>query len=387
MIKETDNEKHQSHNHLTLFLEKSAVDLAFISEEQYVFLISSDSDSRWPSHILRSGTTTLKVGDRRLSGYASLITCEKEKRQIEANFRKKYGDTYFDRYFQHPGRFLKIDTSNNSAFRQKNYFEWLEEEFDSEAENYDNHIFGNRINKLLRERSLETIFGYLKPSFRVLEIGCGSGTETIEVLKNECSVVAVDISGSMIRKVKEKAVQAGLSHNLSTFKLRASQLSEILNIYGPESFDLIYSTFGALNCDSEIENIPPILAHLLRKGGHFIAGVYNKYCVSELLINLTLLHFNRLSWRLRNPIPEGHSRFCIDVYSFSPGEFNSMFKGHLKLVRSFGVPVLIPPSNFKRFMDLTGKRFEKMSSVDRKLAGVWPFKYLGDHFISVFEKN
>ncbi|MCL4341054.1 MAG: methyltransferase domain-containing protein [Candidatus Thermoplasmatota archaeon] len=387
MIKETINENLQASDHVTLKLEKSEVDLAFISEGQYVFLISSDSDSRWPSHLLRSGTTSLKIGDREFAGYASLITSDKEKSQVEANFRKKYGDTYFNRYFRHPGRYLKIDISGKSEPRQKSYFEWLEEEFDSEAGNYDEHIFGNRINRLLRERSLETIFQYVKPPSQVLEIGCGSGTETMEVLKSGCSVVAVDISGGMIRKVKEKAESAGLNHNLSTFKLRASQISEILKIYGPESFDLIYSTFGALNCDAEIEKIPPILEYLLRKGGHFIAGVYNKFCISELLINLTLLHFDRLSWRLRNPIPEGHSRFCIDVYSFSPGEFNSMFKGHFKLVGSLGVPVLIPPSNFKRFIGLTGKRFEKMNSMDRKLSGLWPWKYLGDHFISVFEKD
>ena len=112
MIKETNNEMPQSFDYLTLILERSEVDLAFFSEGESVFLISSDSDSRWPSHLLRSGITSLKIGDREFAGYASLITLDEEKRQVEMNFRKKYGDTYFNRYFLHSGRFLKIDISS-----------------------------------------------------------------------------------------------------------------------------------------------------------------------------------------------------------------------------------------------------------------------------------
>ncbi|MCL4438009.1 MAG: class I SAM-dependent methyltransferase [Candidatus Thermoplasmatota archaeon] len=376
----------ESHDHLSVILGKERVDLAFGSEDNWLYLISTGSDARWPSQLLRTGIVSLRIHGNTVKGYASLITSENEKRRVREIFLEKYGSSYFNRYFTNPGRYLRVNISEDSQYRPKTYYEWLQEEFDAESANYDQHIYGNRINRLLRERSLETIFRFLKPPASVLEIGCGSGTETLEVLKNGNRVTAIDVSEGMLSIVREKANEFLLNDNLTTMKLRASQISEVLDRFGPESFDLVYSTFGALNCEPDIELIPPVLEKLLKKGGHFIAGVYNKFCISELVIQFCLLRIGSLSWRFKNPIPEGHSRFCVDVYSFTPGEFNSLFRKYLRMVSLTGVPVLIPPSNFRRFISITGEKFDSINRIDRKLAGIWPLNRLGDHFLAVYKK-
>lgn len=374
-------------DHLSVVFDESTVDLAYASENNWIYLICTDTVSRWPSRLLRTGHALLRISSKECNGYASLVTTDQEKIKIENLFRLKYGDTYFTRYFSHPGRYIRVDISEGRVSWDKDYYEWLAEEFDSESGIYDDHIFGNSINRLLRDRSMEIIYRYLKPSSMVLDIGCGSGTETMEVLKHGCKVVAIDISGGMLNVVEQKAKKSGLLANLSTIRVRASGVDEVLNRYGSQSFDLIYSTYGALNCDPEIERIPPVIAELLRPGGHFIAGVYNKFCLSEFIIQVLFLRFRRIPDRFRNPILEGHSRFCIDVYSFSPGEFNSLFRSHMKLVSISGSPVLIPPSNYRRFMDIAGEGFKKFDRIDRFLSTKWPFSLLGDHFISVFQKK
>ena len=211
------------------------------------------------------------------------------------------------------------------AYGIDSYYLWLEEEFDSVAYNYDEHIFGNKINTLLRDRSIEFLTGYLPKKSRILEIGCGTGAETLKMIRDGHEVVAVDISSNMLDILYEKARKENLTDNLTTFKLRASMIDQLLKNFGDGYFDLTYSTFGALNCEPSIEIIPKYIFRLLKRDGYFIAGVYNKFCLSETMLNLLSLRLNRLLWRIKNPIKEGRSRFCLDVYSFSYPEFINLF--------------------------------------------------------------
>lgn len=361
------------------------VKLAFAESSGIVYVISTDYDARWPSHILRIRTASISINGNRSVGVPYLISSSEEKKTVIDLFKGKYGQEYVSRYFSHPARFVGIDTKAEINSKTDSYYTWLEEEFDSVADDYDNHIFGNPVNMLLRKRSLELLRKYSPRSGHIIEIGCGTGAETLELLKDGHDVLAIDISGKMLSNVMEKARQEGVSSQLSTVKMKASSMSDLISVIGESAFDLGYSTYGALNCEPDIEKIPKVLGQLIKPKGYFLAGVYNKFCFSETVANMLSLRPFRLFWRFQNPIKEGRSRFCIDVYSFSSTEFTKIFKESFRQVEIVGVPVILPPSNYTNFIALMSRRLDRLIKFDDRIGKMWPWKYLGDHFLAILE--
>ena len=367
----------------------SRVRLSFAARDGKIFLISSGNNSRWPAEILRNGYASLTIDGRKIRGRTTLLSDENSKSAVLSLFAYKYGEDYVKHYYSMSSRFVRIDRDSQvgEPDPKEEYYRWLGEEFDSVADHYDDHIMGNPVNRILRERSLGLFSEYFPRSGRILEIGCGSGTETMEILKRGYSVTAVDISQNMLDIVKEKARSIGLMDMLRTYRLRASEIGKIINDTGEESFDVCYSTYGALNCEPFIREMSGPLHKLISGNGYFIAGVYNRFCVSEFIMHSLSMKPTGSLWRLRQFVPEGHSRFCIDVYSYSVRQFYSIFSNHFSVVEVRGVPVIIPPSNFTRPISLIGNRMAALNSIDRYIGKKWPFRYLGDHFLMVLRKN
>ncbi|QRF75926.1 Mg-protoporphyrin IX methyl transferase [Thermoplasmatales archaeon] len=372
---------------LSLISGGDSIELAYVIEGEVIYLISSDYNARWPSYILRNRKADFAIGKVSGSRTPSLITSGEERENVLRKFTAKYGNDYVRKYFSRPARFIRLDVCTERQETGGNYYRWLEEEFDSVADNYDEHIFGNRINVLLRERSLKKLRKYLGKHQNVLEIGCGTGAETLELLRDGHEVFAIDISSRMLDNINAKARKEGIHERLNTMKLSASSIGELEGILGKSAFDAGYSTYGALNCEPDIEKIPGALSVLIKPGGYFIAGVYNKFCLSEMASNILSLNASRLFWRLKNPIREGRSRFCIDVYSFSFREFMSIFGSCFMALETDAVPIILPPSNFTRLINFLDQSYEKLDIIDQKLAGKWPMKYMGDHFLTVLQNR
>ena len=78
---------------------------------------------------------------------------------------------------------------------------------------------------------------------RVLEIGCGLGTDTEQFARAGASVVAVDLSDESLELAKKRIQIRGLSDSVAFVNANAEVLSTEV---APEEFDLVYS-FGVLH--------------------------------------------------------------------------------------------------------------------------------------------
>ena len=102
----------------------------------------------------------------------------------------------------------------------------LEAAFDAVAKDYDRHIFGNPINTWLRNVSVAVMSQLFKPGDTVLEVGCGTGTETLSLAKRGIRVVATDISSKMVNVLNAKAKESGVSDNVIGVHSRPVNLKE-----------------------------------------------------------------------------------------------------------------------------------------------------------------
>jgi len=78
---------------------------------------------------------------------------------------------------------------------------------------------------------------------RVLEIGCGIGTDTISFARHGASVTAVDLSAASLAIARRRAEVYGLQDRIRFVEADAEHLDDVLV---PEPYDLVYS-FGVLH--------------------------------------------------------------------------------------------------------------------------------------------
>ncbi len=378
-----------STDQLLLELPRSEVPLAYVREGSTVYLVEQGA-SLWAVRALREGAVRLRWRDERRSASVALVVGADDRERVLERFREKYGRDRVEHWFHPAGRILSAALSRDAspiAVDPSRYFGWLENEFDSIADDYDRHIFGNRVNRFLRQRSLEVLRASFPRPSRLLEIGCGSGTETLEMLEAGHEVVAVDLSARMLEVLRAKAVRRGLGERLTTRHARASAIGALAHEAGWSPFAGGYSTYGALNCEPDLVPVAEAVFSLLAEHASFVAGVYNRWCWTEIVGYALTGRFRRALARFADPIPVGRSRFCVDTFAYSVPAFRRLWEPFFRIDRVEGVVVVLPPSDLARYLEPFERAVTGWERQDASLGRKGPFRYLGDHFLMVLSRR
>jgi deazaflavin-dependent oxidoreductase (nitroreductase family) len=299
-------------------------------------------------------------------------------------FTRKYGlEVVRDRYWGQR-TYVELDCTKVEAGNLVDIvYDDIEAAFDGVAEHYDRHILGNPINTWLRNISIGTLQQLFRPGSTVLEIGCGTGTETLKLARHGITVVACDISGKMLEVLERKAKLEGLDDRVFTLHCRASGLKKGVSSLGFDKFDGAYSTYGAINTEPRLNDLFRDLHDLLKDDGILVLGVWNKYCLYEILGYLSRGRPGLAFARLRNPVPIGKSRFCLTSNAYSISSLGKYAGSFFKLKSILGVVIILPPSNLTRYLP-KGRWLSFFARLDLRLGRTFPFNRLGDHFLAVY---
>jgi len=124
---------------------------------------------------------------------------------------------------------------------------------------------------------------------RVLEIGCGIGTDTINFARHGASVTAVDLSEKSLSIARERAKVYGMEDRIQFHQGSAEELNSIVPV---EPYDLIYS-FGVIHHTPHPERV---FEHIRR------------YAHGETTVKIMVYH--RRSWKvLLILLQYGHGQF------------------------------------------------------------------------------
>jgi len=110
----------------------------------------------------------------------------------------------------------------------------------------------------------------VEPGMRVLDVACGAGNQTIQAARRvgpTGSVVASDISATMLRHVRQSAAKADV-HNIDTLERAADELDNSL-----APFDAAISRLGLMLFPSPPAALKAV-SGVLRRGARFAALVF-----------------------------------------------------------------------------------------------------------------
>jgi SAM-dependent methyltransferase len=169
---------------------------------------------------------------------------------------------------------------------------------------------------------------------RVLEIGCGIGTDTINFARAGALVTAVDVSSRSLDLVRQRAAVFALSDRVRLVEADAERLSAFLE---PQAFDLVYS-FGVIHHSPHPDRIlREVRQHFVTDTTVLKVMVYYRYAWKVLGILLKEAH--GAWWRLDEAIAR-HSEAqtgCPVTYSYSRKQAAALLAGAGFVVRHASV--------------------------------------------------
>jgi SAM-dependent methyltransferase len=105
---------------------------------------------------------------------------------------------------------------------------------------------------------------------RVLEVGCGIGTDAINFARNGAQYSAVELSAESLRLARRRFEVFGLQGDL-----REANAEELARVFPPASFDLVYS-FGVIHHTPNPRAVVEGVRAVIRPDGEFRFMLYAK---------------------------------------------------------------------------------------------------------------
>ncbi|MDR1510878.1 MAG: class I SAM-dependent methyltransferase [Synergistaceae bacterium] len=108
---------------------------------------------------------------------------------------------------------------------------------------------------------------------KVLEVGCGIGTDTINFARYGANVTAVDLSDASLELAQKRAGIFGLEDKITFYRANAENLSNVVPV---ETYDLVYS-FGVIHHTPHPASVIAQVRQYMDSDSVFKIMVYNRY--------------------------------------------------------------------------------------------------------------
>lgn len=230
---------------------------------------------------------------------------------------------------------------------------------------------------------------WLRPGFRVLEIGCGTGVDTEFLAAFGARVVACDPSEEMLSRAKRRLAAAGVGDRAGILSCGLRELPQFLDALDhAEGFDAIVSNFGALNCVPALDALGVLGRRHLRPGGVVILGLIGRACFWETLY-FTARGEMALAGRRRQPavaVPVGGIN--VPTFYHRTSDVYACLGSAFTLDGAVGIGVMVPPPYLEpRWRQVPAPLRRAAVRIDR-VAASWPLlNQLGDHTLTRWIKS
>lgn len=245
--------------------------------------------------------------------------------------------------------------------------------FDSYAEIYDEKFNQNPLAIYQRETVHQEITPYLRAVRRILDVGCGPGSDFGFYKAFDLAVDAIDISPKMVELARAKCNRINLEANI--------EISSLEEFQSTEKYPVSILNFGVINSFAHLESALEKLNTLLEPRGILIIvsmPPFHFFSIKGLAVGL---HFKRMLIRLfkrRAVFKDGFT-----IYYYNKKDFTRYFD----ILRKINLCALLPtPDQYYRWKWL--RLYSKiMIPLDRKVAAILPDFFGGDHICYILGRK
>jgi SAM-dependent methyltransferase len=257
--------------------------------------------------------------------------------------------------------------------------------FDSVAADYDGPRGNNAAIQDMRAETWRWLDSSFAPGSRLIDLGCGTGLDAVRMARAGHAVTAIDWSGQMIERTRDRAADAGLSDRVEALPIGAHELH---GLEGDGLYDGAYSNLGPLNCVPDLRAVATECARLLKPGGALVFTVIGRWCPWEVFHYARQRRWARAGIRFaQGTVAVGMNGHTIWTRYFTPREFYRDFEPLFELEHLRGLCVFVPPPYMTTLKERHPRWQERLWRLDRRIAG-WPLlRQVGDHFLIVLRKR
>ncbi len=364
------------------------VPLRYVEEKGRYLVIPTGEGSAWSTSALRSGGAEVERGPGGpIPCHAELLTRPEELERARAAFRRKYGEELWQHYFASSTKVLVLDPHRPKGPPLDPVAMALQE-FEAVSSRYSEVNLSNPFVRRLKRRSVERMLPLFRDRVRLLEIGGGTGLETLPLLQAGHRVTVVDLSPRMLEELRSRADKAGLGKALETVVGRLGELAEVLADAPSGSFDGAFSTFGAMNLEPSLSSVPRALHRALRPGAPLFLGVLGSTPLLAQTFEVAALKPRQAAARLAHLIPAGALSNTLDLYVPRSAELEELFRSRFRLERVEAASVLSPPWPSPRLLSkFSSSGLDLLDRWDRALSATWPWAHLGEWLFLTFRRS
>ena len=173
---------------------------------------------------------------------------------------------------------------------------------------------------------------------KVLEIGCGIGTDTINFARAGAQVTTVDLSDKSMELARTRAAVFGLEDHIRFCPGNAEQLSAFVPV---EPYDLIYS-FGVIHHTPHPDAVLDQLRQYTRPGTTLKVMVYHRH--SYKVASILLTEGKGQFWKLQDLVAKNSEAQtgCPVTYTYTRREGRALLERHGFRVTNIQVEHIFP---------------------------------------------
>ncbi len=239
--------------------------------------------------------------------------------------------------------------------------------FDIYAKDYESRFQKNPLAEYQRSIVHQLFRQHLSPDKKVLDVGCGPGSDFDFYKSLSLSIDAIDISREMVKAARQQAKRLGLNVRIAH--------SAIENFVPDIKYDIIILNFGVINAIENLDNALKTLNKILEKKGMlFIVSMPPMHLLS-LKADLLHLRFVKIYTRLIKRQAVTKDGFLFNYYS------SKKFKKYFRIEKHCNLCSILPsPEQYVN--SIFARRWTKLFiNLDKKLSSSVPEFFGGDHIV------
>ncbi len=255
--------------------------------------------------------------------------------------------------------------------------------FDTAAKNYDstftNTVIGNAQRELVYRHFLKII--RKKEPKKILEINCGTGQDAVWLAKQNHEIIATDISEKMIEVAKRK----NQFNNLTFAVVDANKIQEK---YASNSFDLIFSNFGGLNClsSTELKSFFENANQIVTSKGELVLVIMAKNTLWEQLYFIGKGKFSEVFRRKKKFATANVDGEKVITYYFNPKDIEQV-ASQFEIKTHYPIGFFVPPSYLEPFFKSKPRLFSVLNYLEKRISTFSFLSKYADHYLIHLQKK